>query len=174
MSKILHLNSLNLKAFTEQDALDYCSINNIKPLDIDQLNLYLNERLEDISGIRLFKNLEILDLSNNWLEDISAVKTLKKLKKLYLVNNNITDISVLKDLNNLERININDNFIKDISVIKNLKNLQYLNISNLRLKLDQIQYINSCKNLKELYCVNGFENSFFIKEKLNKGLITII
>ena len=114
MNKII-LKNLELKTFIEQNAFDYCQINNINPDEITELYLYDN-RLTDISGIRLFKNLE----------------------KLFLDYNQLTDISVLKYLTKLKMLDIKSNKIKDISVILNLKNLEYLNIRDLRLKSDQI------------------------------------
>ena len=145
MNKII-LKNLELKTFIEQNAFDYCQINNINPDEITELYLYDN-RLTDISGIRLFKNLE----------------------KLFLDYNQLTDISVLKYLTKLKMLDIKSNKIKDISVILNLKNLEYLNIRDLRLKSDQIQYIKSLKNLKELYCSKGFKD-INILNKLNRNI----
>ena len=48
MNKI-KLSNLELKIFTEQDALDYCQINNINTDNITELDLYDN-KLTDISG----------------------------------------------------------------------------------------------------------------------------
>ena len=56
MNKI-DLSYLKIKTFTEQDALDYCLLNNINPEDIIILNLCDN-KLTDITGIKLFKNLD--------------------------------------------------------------------------------------------------------------------
>ena len=53
MNKI-KLNNLELKTFTEQDAEDYCSINNLNYNNIIQLSLSFN-KLTDISGIKIFK-----------------------------------------------------------------------------------------------------------------------
>ena len=122
--KEIYLNNLELKTFTEQDASDYCQINNINPDDIILLDLSDNE-LTDISGLKLFKNLEILYLWNN--------------------------------------------YITDISVIKNLTNLEYLNISDLELESDQIQYIKSLNNLKELICYNGFKDRTVVNQ-FNKNI----
>ena len=58
MNEII-LNELELKTFTEQDALDYCLLNNINPDKITILFLY-NNKLTDISGIKLFKNIKTL------------------------------------------------------------------------------------------------------------------
>ena len=120
----INLSDLKLKTFTEQDALDYCQINNINPDNITEL-YFQNNELTDISGVKLFKNLEYLDIKNNE--------------------------------------------IKDISVIKYLNNLKELNIRNLRLESDQTQYINSLKNLYELYCYSGFKDMSIV-DKLNKNI----
>ena len=145
MNKII-LGELDLKVFTEQDASDYCILNDLYPDDITQISLY-NNRLTDISGIKIFKNLNVLWLSHNKL----------------------INISVSKDLNNIKILNISYNEIKDISVIQYLNNLEILNIENLKLESDQIQYINSLKNLKTLICKRGFKDMNILKE-INKNL----
>ena len=143
----IYLNFSELKVFTEQDALDYCSINNINTDNI--IELYLdNNDLIDISGIRLFKNLEHLDIGYNNIFNISVLKDLKNIKRLILFNN----------------ININN-----ISSIQYLNNLEELDITNLRLESDQIKYINSLKKLKELYSSKGFKDMKILKQ-LNKNI----
>ena len=142
----LYLDSLKLKTFTEQDALDYCQLNNINSLKIIELFLSFNE-LTDISGIKIFKNL----------------------KALYLTQNRLRDISVLKDLKNLKELSLKNNQIKDISYIQNLKELRFLNINNLKLESDQIQYINSLNNLEKLWCYNGFKDMNILNQ-LNKNI----
>jgi len=144
----IDLENLQLKTFTEQDVLDYCSINNINNLNIIELNLYYNE-LTDISGIKLFKNL----------------------KRLYLSYNKLTDLSVLKDLKNLKTLWIANNKITDISVLKYLKELRFSDIRYLLLESNQIKYINSCKNLKTLYCREGFKDMNILNQ-LNKNIKT--
>ena len=101
----INLNYLKLKTFTEQDALDYCILNNINSENITELYLFNNE-LTDISGVKIFKNLETLDISNNEITDISIIMNFKNLKTL--------DISYLE----LES--------DQIKYIKSLKNLAYL------------------------------------------------
>jgi len=110
--KEINLNNLQLKTFTEQDVLDYCQLNDINPDNITELYL-LNNELIDISGLKLFKNLENLSLSNNQIKDISVLKYLKNLEHLNLERNQLTDISVLKDLKKLKQLNIgNKKYIK--------------------------------------------------------------
>ena len=164
----IKLRNLELKIFTEQDALDYCLLNNINPDDITGLILNWN-KLTDIIRIKIFKNLKELNLLDNELTDISVLKDLNKLETLTLNDNNIFDISVLKDLNKLKELNISDNKIKDISVIQYLKNLKELNIRGLELESDQLQYIQSLKKLKYLYCYKGFKDINILK-LLNKSM----
>ena len=101
----INLRFIQLKTFTEQDAEDYCQINNINPDNITQLYLYNNE-LTDISGIKIFKNLEVLDLDYNQIKDISVLKSLNNIKELSiseleLKSNQIKYINSLKKLRNL-------------------------------------------------------------------------
>ena len=68
----INLNNLKLKTFTEQDAEDYCLLNNLIPENIIELDLSVNE-LTDISGIKIFKNLKELLLYHNKITDISVI-----------------------------------------------------------------------------------------------------
>ena len=145
MNKI-NLQNLELKTFTEQDVIDYCSINNINPDNI--IELYLdNNNLTDISGIKLFKNLRTLDLECNKL----------------------TDISIIKYFKNLIILRLTDNEIKDISAIQYLNSLISLDIGYLELESDQFKYIKELKNLKELGCKKGFKDMSVINQ-LNKNI----
>ena len=157
--KEIYLKELNLKTFTEQDASDYCQINNLYPDNITKLDFSWN-KLTDISGIKIFKNTERIYLYNNQIADISVLKYLNNLKTLVLNDNNkIKDISVISNLNKLENLDLSyNNEIKDISVIKDLNKLKILHIDNLELKSDQIQYIKSLKNLHRLWCRKGFKD----------------
>ena len=165
----IDLSTLELKTFTEQDVSDYCFINNINSDNITYLSLGHN-KLIDISGIKLFKNLEILYLGYNKIENISVLKYLNKLKILYLFDNKVKDVSVIQYLKNLQYLIISNNEIEDISVLKYLKKLKTLDIKDLELESDQIKYIQSLNKLKELWCNNGFKNMSVIN-KLNKNII---
>ena len=51
----INLTNLSLRTFTEQDASDYCQLNNIDSDSIIELNLYCNN-LTDISYLKILKN----------------------------------------------------------------------------------------------------------------------
>ena len=127
MNNELNLSQLKLKTFTEQDTSDYCLLNNLNPSNIILLDLSINE-LTDISGIRLFKNLEILWLDYNFIKDISVIQYLKNLKELSIQNlelksDQIRYINSLKNLETLFYINgfKNMSFIDKLNDIKILK-----------------------------------------------------
>ena len=160
---MINLNELELKTFTEQNVLDYCQLNNINFLDIKTLLLSSN-KLTDISGIKLFKNLEHLYLTGNRLIDISVLNNLIKLKGLYLNNNKLKDIKNLYNLTKLKILDISGNKLTDISIVKNLSKLEILYIINSKLELNQIQYINSLKNLESLVCYKGFKDMKVLKQ----------
>ena len=117
---VLNLKKLNLKTFTEQDASDYCQLNNLILDNI--IIIYLNvNQLTDISGLKLFKNLQQLFLQNNKIEDISVIQNLNKLKHLdlrylKLESDQIKYIKFLKKLKSLWC----ENGFRDMSVLKQL------------------------------------------------------
>ena len=137
----INLQSHNLKTFTEQDAIDYCSINNLNINKITLLFFNFNQ-LTDVSGIKIFKNLKRLYIGHNEIKDISCLKDLKELRDLYICNNKI----------------------KDISVIEYLTKLRLLDIRSLELESDQIEYIKSLKKLKSLWPEKGFKNMKVLKQ----------
>ena len=165
----IELSNLELKTFIEQDALDYCQLNSINPDNIKKLYLYGN-KLTDISGIKIFKNVIYLSLHHNNISNISVLKYLNNLKELNIGNNKVKDISDLKYLNKLKQLILFDNKIKDISVIKYLNKLKKLDIRDLKLESDQIQYINSLKNLNQLWCNKVFKDMLVLNQ-LNKNII---
>ena len=90
--KTINLSYMNLKSSDLKELF-----NKVKnPYKVIELNLYDN-RLTDISEIKLFKNLERLFLDYNEITDISGIKSLTELRELYLHNNKLTDISALEN-----------------------------------------------------------------------------
>ena len=170
MNRFINLTNLELKVFTEQNASDYCQINNINQSHILRLDLGYNQ-LTDISGIKLFKNLEYLHF--NKIKNISVLKYLVNLKELNIGDNEIKDIRVLKNLINLKWLYINNNKVSDISVLKYLNKLKYLDLRYLELESDLFKYIKNLNNLKDLWCYKGFKDMSIINQ-LNRNINIIV
>ena len=119
MNKI-YLTDLQLKTFTEQDALDYCQLNNININLVEELYLNYN-KLTDISGIKLFKNLEILHIGDNKIEDISVIQYLTEIKYLNISNLVLKSdqIEYIKSLKKLKKLSCYNGFKKK-SILKQL------------------------------------------------------
>ena len=82
--------------------------------------------ISDISVVKNFENLSILELKNNNVTDISCLKN-KKLYFLNLLNNNVFDIDVLSGMGTLRKLNIKDNPIQNYTALKTL-NLHRLQV----------------------------------------------
>ncbi len=112
-------------------------IESLEPLSaLTQLRLlYLKQDgLSDISALSSLVNLEELNLyGNKEIDDISAVSDMKKLKKLTVEQNVIEDIGAVAGLESLEYLNIAENKVNSLPDMSGLKNLSYLDANNNRL-----------------------------------------
>lgn len=102
--------SLDFK-ITEKDVLS------IKKIDGS------DKQIKDITGIRYFKNLEVLCLCNNQIENIYDLNTNMKLCDIDLHNNKIVDITNIRGLISIEKLNLNNNLIEDVSHINFNRNM---------------------------------------------------
>jgi len=114
-------------------------------------------KIKNISGIGFFKNLEILDLSNNAVTQIPPeIKNLKKLKKLVVwgkldENKLIEFIPEIGELESLEILDFHGNKISKLpDSIGGLKNLKVLNLSFNDLEVLP-EEIGGMRNLEELF-----------------------
>ena len=96
-----------------------------------------------------FKNIKILNLTNNNLSDINILEKvqLENLEKLCLDNNNISDISILEKVKfkELKELYLNGNNISNIEILKkvNFPNLGTLELScNKITNIDAIEKVN--------------------------------
>jgi hypothetical protein len=74
-----------------------------------------------------------------------------QIKSLNLWGNELEDISILSELPKLEIVSLNDNNIKNLEVFQNHENLKELYLrKNFIATLEQIKYLEKCKNLSIL------------------------
>lgn len=105
---------LNDKGITDLTGLEYCAGN------LEYLYL-ANNNISDISVLKHFTGLSVLDLSNNKISDISALENIPHLFELNLSNNNIANISALSNLNDLSTLNLTNNCITDFTPIEKME-----------------------------------------------------
>lgn len=112
----------------------------------------------DISEIKNYKNLKLLDISNNHMTctDTSYINSLKNLKEINLDYIGTTDFTNLKDCNSLEKISAFATIVKNIDKIKGIVTLKSLNLSECIFSekeyhnLDKLNNIN-CLHIKNLH-----------------------
>ena len=97
----------------------------------------------------IFKNIKILNLTNNNLSDINILEKmqLENLEKLCLDNNKISDIDILEKVNykELKELYLNGNNISNIEILEkvNFPNLQTLDLScNKITNIDVFEKVN--------------------------------
>lgn len=114
--------------------------------------------VNDLSGLKGLKNLEILILHENYgIDDISILAELTSLKEIDFWGAGINDISPLKNLVNLERLCLICCDITDISPLSNLTKLTDLDLGN-----NPIIDIRSLANLTQLEELSiGSEEFYF-------------
>lgn len=139
--------------------IEYVELNKAfnNPDLVFKLNLS-NQKLnkEDINKLSLFKNLEVLDLSNDHLKDIpNSIFELKNLKVLNLNGNDIEIIpNEFKNLLNVEELFLENekklNFTKAILALERLPKLKKLHLDGNALKVSPVG-LNNLVALQELY-----------------------
>lgn len=103
--------------------LDDFSVDYISNLDLS------NTGITDISHLYKFKNLNIVDLSNNKISNVYSIGTLN-VSDVNLSNNAIVDISGLNSDSQLTKLNLSNNKIVDLSPLSSLPILNTLDVSN--------------------------------------------
>ena len=100
-------------------------------------------------------NINIKYMSRKLTLDFIKTKTnnskCNQIKSLNLWGNELEDISILSELPQLEIVSLNDNNIRNLEVFQNHENLKELYLrKNFIATLEQIKYLEKCKNLSIL------------------------
>lgn len=130
-----------------------CKFNNFKNLQI--LNLS-NNNIKDLRSLKDLKNLTSLDLSFNKINDLKYLENFKMLRYLNLSNNLINDKIDFKKYKFwfLEDLILNDNKIKELLNVNHLSQLINLSANNNEIVLFENDHIN--ENLKRISLSNNF------------------
>ena len=152
------------------------------PLNAGELTLS-QKNLSDISMLKGFTELKILNLSDNDISDIRPLMELSKLEKLNINNNAVSDLRPLIGLPNLVKLEAENNRITETTSVGSVKQLTELNLRGNPIKdFSGLGHLASLKaldlratsvtdaDLAELY---GLKSIFSIDLRENKGLSDI-
>ncbi len=108
-----------------------------------------------LNYLSILININIKYMSRKLTLDFIKTKTnnskCNQIKSLNLWGNELEDISILSELPKLEIVSLNDNNIRNLEVFQNHENLKELYLrKNFIATLEQIKYLEKCKNLSIL------------------------
>ncbi|MGN0695471.1 MAG: protein kinase [Oscillospiraceae bacterium] len=77
-----------------------------------------------IANLKHLKDLQYLNLTDNYITDLSCLDGLTNIEYLYFNNNNVSDISFARSMNKLKKISGENNSVSDISALEGKKDLE--------------------------------------------------
>ncbi len=164
LNKILEIRDLNLNNNTKIQNLDPISkLSNLRTLDIS------NTQITDIYPIRNLTKLHSLNASNSPINSVDALVYSMELAILDLSNTPISTIQSLSNLNKLVILNLSNTQIEDLSALKEMKSLEDLKIRNIRIAdLDDIQPLTTLTYLdlsdnEQLHDLKALEQLIHLK-----------
>ena len=107
----------------------------------------------DIVQLRYMRNLNELNLTDNFISDLSPLAGLTNLEKLYLGANQVSDLSPLAGLTNLELLWLWNNQISDLSPLAGLTNLEWLGLAGNQ--ISDLSPLAGLTNLKWLFLLDN-------------------
>ena len=144
------------------------SIQDIKGLrhfrDLRVLNLHSND-IQQIQGLEELSQLQEINMSSNQLRTMSGLRGLRELQTLNLASNKLQAVGDLEDLTSLRRLVLSYNRITDISGLAALNQpgesgLDTIDLrDNLLHPLAQLKHFRKCRHLRHLVLhLNGKSN----------------
>ncbi len=129
LSSCKHLNDLTLRKYTYNNKTSHfiTGLNQLKSL------CFIQSKFEDLEMLKLFPNLETLEIYyNRWLVNIEVLSNCKQtLTRLILDHcKNVNDYKVLEQLTELKFLNVTDSKpLPNLKFIKQLKNLEHFSFT---------------------------------------------
>ncbi|NOU20112.1 MAG: hypothetical protein HOO91_21355 [Bacteroidales bacterium] len=159
ISEFQHLKELQLRNMSLNDISFIQEFKELTMLDLSN-----NEQIRDYSFLKKLKNLTVLDLRGNNLKDVSFLSELEGLKALYLSDSKILDYSFLKKFKKLSILCLRGNMLSDISFLKDLKELDTLYLTN-NSQIKDYSFLKELKKLTKIYLnANDLTEISFLKE----------
>lgn len=140
---------------SDLSGIEYC-------INLTELELSHNHRIEDITPLSNLRKLRRIELNHNRIDDLTPLRELTRLEVLGLVANRLTEIRPISSLTNLKLLRLRHNQIFDITPLSKLTRLEWLDISE-----NQITDIRSLVGLKRLRLLRLVSNPIRDDELLN-------
>lgn len=150
---IAYDNGIDIQNFKEGDIIPAEVLRKIKNIDISG-----NKKIEDLTGIKYFKNLQMLNCNDNKIKNINVSEN-KELKGLDCNNNRLKTLDVSNN-HNLIKLDCSSNLIYDLKISTD-SSITSLNCN--RNELSSIDTSN-LKNLKNLGCGENNLKNLNLKE----------
>ncbi|MDF9867191.1 Leucine-rich repeat (LRR) protein [Bacilli bacterium PM5-3] len=176
---------LNVKDINALSNFEKCVNDNLKQQKttsnkLNALNCQ-NYRIDSVSNLSKYPNLEYVDLSYNKIKTISSsMVSNKKIKQLKLNNNMITNVNGrISKLSNLEDLNLGGNTFYYLPVeINKLKKLKNLNLSaTYLLELPSINNLTRLNTLNlesnQLFTLPNLKNNPINKLSINNNFLSV-
>lgn len=153
-NKITNLSEIHLDSLINLSSLRELNLrhNVIRP---DVQNPGFTIRIEDISLLSNFTQLERLILRDNHIQDIEPLSNLRELTYLDISQNPLVDreLLALSNLYKLEHLNLRETSLTNINILSSFTSLTYLNLHS-NTDIETISALGSLINLETLILEN--------------------
>ncbi|QSX05939.1 leucine-rich repeat domain-containing protein [Sedimentibacter sp. zth1] len=112
---------------------------NIKECKLPRNYNEQHDRITSIKDIENFRNLKILEISNQRINNIEKCKNSANISELNLFSNDINSLNNIEYFDNLLKLDLSCNYLDNIEHLKSLKNLKYLSLSCIGKKTDGVK-----------------------------------
>lgn len=141
---ITDLEDINFEAIVQLDLRELSLRHNVVDLGNGE-----EVRLSDLSLLRGFEKLEVLELRDNHIVDISPLTDLRELVTLDLRQNPIRDFKPLTGMVKLTDLNLRETGITDLGLLERMPGLVHLNIHS-NVGITSIRPLESLRALETL------------------------
>lgn len=131
---------------------------------LEELRLYDNEELSDLSRLITLANLQLLSVHSTQVSDLSPLQGLSQLQLLDVSSTQVSDLRPLQGLSQLQKLDVYNTQVSDLRPLAALSNLHVLSVSK-----TQVSDLSPLKKMIEKgipvkWESYGNENGIYVKD----------
>jgi uncharacterized repeat protein (TIGR02543 family) len=130
-------------------------ISAVSHLDSLQTLVLTSSPVVDLTPLQGLNHLETLLLSETDVSDLSPLFGIDSLRSLNVAYTNVMDITGLSTMTNLKELTLSGNPISSFEELETMIQLEYLTLYNTGIKSEDLVYLESLTNLKDLNLGNA-------------------